>query len=153
MSKIIFYLLTTLRLASGFFEYEKDCNPDCIHYKASCIVVEINPEYFVSQCTEDESTCEENASPTEVCLRPNDPPIGGKAIWPDYEKYKYHPRPNKEPDCSEWKIVSIVLSSFITLYAASKMFGKLISYLRTRRYEEISSVGEIYQETTQEIGS
>lgn len=148
MSKLILCLLATLSSAIAFFEYEKDCNPDCIHYKASCVVVEINPEYFVSQCTEDEASCEELASSTEVCLRPNKPSIGGKAIWPDYERYKYHPKPMRISDCFKWKITTIVLGTLLGIVAVMKMFTKLIRYLRIRAYEEISSVGEIYQETT-----
>ena len=86
-------LLALVSLVSSYFAYS-DCNPDCIHYNASCIIVEINANNFVNRCAESEDSCENIASPDIVCLRPGKEPLGGQNVWPDFEKHRHHPTPN-----------------------------------------------------------
>lgn len=164
MPRSIISILLLICGTDAYFSWN-DCNPDCIHYRACCTITEINPNYFPSQCTKTQATCEQLASPTVVCLRPDDVPLGGQEIWPSFDKYKqrhrittptpHHPtfKPNLKPDCMKWKILAIIVTSLMSLYAFLKLVSKAIRHFRTRAYESIAPSQEnpVYNPTVEEI--
>ena len=150
-------VLLLINSSFAYFSYQ-DCDPDCIHYRACCTITEISESYFPSQCTKTQAVCEEIASPTVVCLRPDDPPIGGEEIWPAFEKQKakHHrttPKPIVEPRCEKWKLVAVIVISIAILYIAQLSLMRVIRHYRRRNYESARNLATnaAYQETVQDI--
>jgi hypothetical protein len=153
MYRVVIIGLLLLGNTQSYFKYS-DCNPDCIHYNSSCTIQEINPQYFLNQCSLDEPTCEEVASSSIVCLRPDGPPLGGEDIWPDFEKHKKPPKPEpRESSCRIYKILAITYTSILSVFIVAKMLSAGIRYLRTSAYESLNSLPEnsVYEETTENI--
>lgn len=158
MSRAVIIGLLLLYGTDAYFSYQ-DCNPDCIHYRACCTIIEINENYFPSQCTKTQATCEEIASPSVVCLRPDDVPIGGQDIWPAFEAYKarhHHPtsKPNVKPtNCKTWRLTAVIVISVLVLTATQKILSYVIHRIRSRNIESLAPRQEnpIYQSLVQDI--
>lgn len=90
---IMMLLLATIQSQEhNYFQYD-DCPQECTSQIISCSITEITTDSdvdFLRICVTSTMACEQLSSSDDVCLRPNDAPIGGKSIWQRF-KNKYHP--------------------------------------------------------------
>ena len=147
--------ITTLMLVcsvKSYFTYH-DCDPDCIHYNASCVIVEINPNNFVNRCAESEDSCENIASPDIVCLRPGKEPLGGQNIWPDFDKHHGHPVPKATVEVQYWIMVIIAIISQMVVSVLRFICLLMMRRLQNPYYVRMPGEPnrEIYREVVEDI--
>ena len=75
--------------AQSYYSYGEDCGKICLKRNMKCLISE-NRNDFVRRCASSATSCEEQATPNRVRLRPNLPAKEGENIWLKY-KEKLHP--------------------------------------------------------------
>ena len=136
-----------------YFEYE-DCGA-CTKERACCTIAEENPGEFITRCCSSED-CRAQESNLIVCICPDQAPIGGSDLWPDFRRWIHPstttPAPEKPDECAKWKVmlgVGWFLSGSSLIFFLVKI---LLRKLRSRpRFERVIDDDHPYQPTTQSI--
>ena len=123
--------------SDDYFSYN-DCDYKCISLNESCTISEVNGN-FLNLCYTSALKCETMATVWMVCLRPDQPPIGGESIWTEYkQRHKptttTEPTPTESDNCNVWKIT---LSLIITVPSISAVITLIV--LRIKRRNEYST--------------
>lgn len=160
MAILVIFSLT----AEGYFEYKQDCKHACQAQQISCEIYEITPEEFHCTCIRSPNVCEQQATTSKVCLRPEKKAIGGEDIWDNYNRHKHgttteNPfssttmEPPQKDSCLIWKIGTGTSTSIIALVATG--VAVLIFTERRRRagYANLNqrAEGSVYLETVEDL--
>jgi len=154
----IFWSISFPGNISAYFTYS-DCDENCKYLSIACLISENNPEDFSNMCIESDQVCETRASVSQVCLRKAKDPIGGQAIWEDFQKH-FHPnvtttteKPDKQQNCKTWQITSIttltMLSIILILTISKRVIPNCTRYSEAN-YERINDPENPYQQTVEE---
>ena len=137
-----------------YFEYSSDCVDECIEKRESCSISEPDPGNFVRQCYTENNACALKASPFEVCLRFNEPPLGGRMIWLEYKDLFY---PSSQPHLINYAYILYSVLSFVfgaTLgFFARPICVRWIERNQTADFQRLVVPGAVYQPTVEPIES
>jgi hypothetical protein len=151
-------LLTALILTqTDYFTYS-DCNPECIQAKKSCIITEINEDYFPCTCVTNKK-CETLAGPNDVCLRPNKPPLGGENIWEDYKRHRWNPttttteKPAPTPikENCEIHLVAVIILVITTMIGGTTSIVQYLIHNRRSTHDRLIDNHGLYHDTTENL--
>lgn len=153
MRIILLILLGTVRASHDYFEYE-DCGHTCTVQKSCCTIKEDNGNFITKCCNSEE--CEAKESNIVVCLRPNEAPIGGSDIWPEFRRTVHPststttPAPEVNKDCRTWKAVSGVSWSLLGIVVIILTVIFVLRWSRSRNvYSQVINPDNPYRETVQ----
>ena len=96
LSLLVLKLIQARNSDQDYFTYN-DCDLSCRIKNISCAITEISKTYFPCECIESPQACENLASDYTVCLRFNQPPLGGSLIWNDYKNRNPSPTTIEPP--------------------------------------------------------
>ena len=145
-----FFLLTTvITRVECFFQYD-NCGNECIEKAQPCTIFEVNKNYFPVQCVDNDIDCELEASSTEVCLRKGKDPIGGEAIWDDFDRHSRTTTTTSRPPTTTtqrpdhgvpteiYKWYSIISLTATAIYITLKLTMLVAGKIRRRHYQTLS---------------
>ena len=127
------YMIIFVNAYPNYFTYN-DCDPECSKLNQSCTITEVQGD-FPKVCYTSPNICEEEADSWTVCLRLNEPPVGGENIWNDF-KQRFYPTTTTTPmppemnvKCLTFEILSII--QFIIIISAITMM--IILYIKYKK--------------------
>ena len=119
-------------ISENYFTYN-DCKYECIETNTSCTITEVIHD-FINICVNSAQYCEQTASSTRVCLRPNLPPIGGEDIWVHY-KERYPTSTTTETPHKQDKVIQLELTiegALLALFMLTTLIAITILYKTPR---------------------
>lgn len=147
-------------MKNQYFSYYSDCQQQCINRNISCLISEPERNIFDKVCIENYNVCKMDASSIKVCLNQIHEPIGGEAIWDDYQN-QYHPtttteKPSPSPQpggdtCHKWKILAYASTAVSTVTLSILIISRYLQNKSSSRSSNERLLNEEEANTTESI--
>ena len=139
MAELISLIILLVTFSSGvvserfYFDYS-DCNSTCVKPYEYCLIYNPAINKFKIHCTALEYNCLSDHTHHVVCLRPNQPPLGGELIWLNFKKNHLQPKP--APLTTSFPSVAMIISLVSNILFLITIFVQVLQKCLKRKPHE-----------------